>query len=214
MRLTLVNMRLTNGNARDEGRLVCPGRRLPPGAGCCCRPAARELWLLAAAQHAGSQRIIRASDAEADPAGLPPSLTPLSSRLPPNKKSPDGGAILASAGAGVSMTNCALERNWGIAGGAIATTMDTGGDLTFEKVAFDGNHAGTTGGALRVNGNMLCTLCTFANNKAALGGAVDLAPATWAGFKDYAFIRNTGMRAGGLGGEAGAGLEGLGAEGA
>ena len=46
-------------------------------------------------------------------------------------------------------------------------------------------------------GNFLCTGCTFVKNKAPLGGAVGLGRATWAGFQQYAFSDNEGVRAGG-----------------
>ena len=48
----------------------------------------------------------------------------------------------------------------------------------------------------RPQGNLLCTGCSFVENKAPLGGAVDLAKGTWAGFQQYAFSLNTGVKAG------------------
>lgn len=43
---------------------------------------------------------------------------------------------------------------------------------------------------------MMCTGCTFSNNQAPVGGAVDLRPNTWAGFSQYVFINNKAVRAG------------------
>lgn len=42
----------------------------------------------------------------------------------------------------------------------------------------------------------MCTDCTFLENKAPMGGAVNLGPDSWAGFQQYTFQRNTGVRAG------------------
>lgn len=106
---------------------------------------------------------------------------------------------------------------------------------------FQGNKAGVTGGALRVQvhtrlrtpcclaaplaarappapvelraashrvrplcapacpalqGNLLCSGCTFEGNTAPLGGAVSLGKDTWAAFAAYSFSKNVGARAG------------------
>lgn len=45
-------------------------------------------------------------------------------------------------------------------------------------------------------GSLLCTTCTFLENKAPLGGAVGLGRSTWAAFQGYTFQLNTGVRAG------------------
>lgn len=42
----------------------------------------------------------------------------------------------------------------------------------------------------------MCTGCAFTENKAPLGGAVDLGKGTWAGFQQYSFQNNVGVRAG------------------
>lgn len=47
-----------------------------------------------------------------------------------------------------------------------------------------------------LQGSLMCTACTFLENKAPLGGAVDLGQDSWAGFVSYSFQRNTGIRAG------------------
>ncbi len=45
-------------------------------------------------------------------------------------------------------------------------------------------------------GNLMCTGCIFLENKAPVGGAVNLGPNSWAGFQQYTFQLNTGVRAG------------------
>ncbi len=69
--------------------------------------------------------------------------------------------------------------------------------MTLRGVSFDSNRASNFGGALRAQGSFLCTSCSFTANRAGLGGAVGFARYTWAGFKDYTFMRNSAIRVGG-----------------
>jgi predicted outer membrane repeat protein len=111
-----------------------------------------------------------------------------------NSRDASGGAVLLEEGASLSVTNSAFERNWGHDGGAV--DVKNGSDVDIVGSTFNNNKAGVTGGALRVEGNLLCTSCTFLENKAPVGGAVNLGPKTWAGFQQYTFQLNTGVRAG------------------
>lgn len=111
-----------------------------------------------------------------------------------NARDETGGAILLEDRASLSLTNCAFERNWARSGGAIDNA--NGSETTIVGATFTNNKAGLAGGALRAQGNFLCTGCTFVLNKAPLGGGVNLGQATWAGFGAYMFGNNTGVRAG------------------
>ncbi|KAL4424315.1 hypothetical protein ABPG75_001616 [Micractinium tetrahymenae] len=111
-----------------------------------------------------------------------------------NSRDESGGAVLLENGGSLEASNCAFERNWGRYGGAI--DVKNGSAVTITGASFYSNKAGISGGALRTQGNLLCTGCTFNQNKAPLGGAVDLAPNTWAGFQQYTFTGNDAVKAG------------------
>lgn len=74
---------------------------------------------------------------------------PLTSLLPlPGCCPPPQLQIQLDNHASADLTNCAVEKNWGQAGGAI--DMSSGNGLTLTGVSFDSNRAGSVGGAIAV----------------------------------------------------------------
>lgn len=131
IKLTLVNVRLVNGNARDTSE-----RRLRAAVVQWCllaSPAKEErgCWGVAAAWDPlvrnkllarcwggwlGHQRVL--------PDGHGPLLPGPATSPPMAVACPaDGGAILLEDGASLSLTNCALERNWARNGGAVEVAV-------------------------------------------------------------------------------------------
>lgn len=78
-----------------------------------------------------------------------------------------------------------------------AHALQDGNEISLTGCSFDSNRASNFGGAIHSKGNLLSSSCAFSNNKAGLGGAVALMGGTWAGFKDYSFIKNSVVRVGG-----------------
>ena len=72
-----------------------------------------------------------------------------------------------------------------------------GNEVTMTSVSFENNHAGSQGGAVAMQGNLLCTACSFSSNRATLGGAVAVGASTWVGFADYTFHQNLALKTGG-----------------
>ena len=114
MKLTLVNMRLVNGNSRDE----CGCWARPLAAAALRKASASCLWRNAAAASAAPlcipiQPACRRHEAVFT-RRVPHSPSRLSNPLPAA-----GGAVLLEDGGSLEATNCAFERNWGRYGGAI-----------------------------------------------------------------------------------------------
>lgn len=110
-----------------------------------------------------------------------------------------GACACGPAGAGVSAAGSSLPQALSLHSGPALChpTLDnadsllcTGPPLNLTSTAYPINQLVPT------QGSLMCTGCTFLENKAPLGGAVALGKETWAGFQGYTFQMNTGMRAG------------------
>ncbi len=114
---------------------------------------------------------IRNVDAGEDGGGIlvKGTLTAESVRFTGNTTTLDGGAAAVTGEA--TFSNCLFDSNWaeGSAGGLLCT----GGDVVVHRTKFQGNGAGTQGGATGVesNGTLVLDSCLLIENTALRGGA-------------------------------------------
>eukprot|EP01033_Poteriospumella_lacustris_P005490 gene5490-3912_t len=114
-----------------------------------------------------------------------------------NTATDGGGALYIAAGSTANVSDALFVDNFAPLGAALYASDDT--TLRLERVAAFGNRAGYAGGvAAGFNGARLdVASCVFANNSAALGGALSLQYESALALRDSSLVDNTASLYGG-----------------